>query len=77
MRNLATEQKVVPEVLVADQACQSHRCPCQSVPADQAALRAKWMPSLWVRAVLAPPGLLVELAAARAAVEQLEVHLEA
>ena len=77
MRNLGSESQVVPEALVDSQVYRSHQCPYQSVPADQAALRAKWMPSLWVRAVLAPPDLLVEMAVARAAVEQLAVHQEA
>ena len=35
------------------------------------------MPSLWVHAAWAPLGLLVELAAAKAAVERLAVRLEA
>ena len=53
---LESEPQAVLEALVADQV-RSHQRPCRSVPADQVqpkdpeALRATWMPSLWVHAV--------------------------
>ena len=56
MKNLESESQAVLEALVADQVQRSHQHPCRSVPADQmprkdqAALRATWMPSLWVHA---------------------------
>ena len=71
MKNLESVSQVVLEALVADQAHCSHQRPCRSVLADQAALRATWMPSLWVHAAWAPLDLLVELEAAKAAVKRL------
>ena len=73
MKNLGSESQVVLEVLVADQVQRSHQHPCRSVPAekDQAALRATWMPSLWVHVASVLLDLPVELEAEKAAVEQL------